>query len=198
MQSSRYVPICTNGLEELTAPISSKEDCGCRFIQNVDTYLPDYTVSHTGRHNLSLHIWNNSLLHSTYHAVLCSTTLPVKEFTICICLWICAEVPPFTAILTLYQYIKHKYYILKYSPPPLPKWANSGIHFWLYREISYLKIIGRWDMKFHSTDHYDIMITFFYDVMPWSLVPPFSGVEKALKMKAAGSSKMLVPVYQVT
>lgn len=43
-----------------------------------------------------------------------------------------------------------------------------------------------------------IMITFFYDVMPWSLVPPFSGVEKALKMKAAGSSKMLVPVYQVT
>lgn len=195
MQSSRYVPICTNGLEELTAPISSKEDCGCRFIQNVDTYLPDYTVSHTGRHNLSLHIWNNSLLHSTYHAVLCSTTLPVKEFTICICLWICAEVPPFTAILTLYQYIKHKYYILKYSPPPFQSEQIVEFTFDSTEKFHTWKSLvgGIW-----SSTALTIMITFFYDVMPWSLVPPFSGVEKALKMKAAGSSKMLVPVYQVT
>jgi hypothetical protein len=34
--------------------------------------------------------------------------------------------------------------------------------------------------------------------MPCSLVPPVSGVEKALKMKAAASSKMVVPMYQAT
>jgi len=55
MQSSKYVAICTHGFEELTAPVFREEDCGYRFIQNVCTYLPDYKLSNTRRHTLSLY-----------------------------------------------------------------------------------------------------------------------------------------------
>jgi hypothetical protein len=78
-QSSRYVSTRTHCFKELTAPIFREGDCGYRFIQNVCTYLPDYKLSHTRRHTLSLYVWQNSSQHRTYHAVLCSTTLPVKE-----------------------------------------------------------------------------------------------------------------------
>jgi len=69
----------THGFEELTAPHFREEDCGNRFIQNVCTYLPDHKLSYIRRHILSLYIWQSSSRHRTYHAVLCSTSLPVKE-----------------------------------------------------------------------------------------------------------------------
>lgn len=52
VQSGRYILICTNCLEDLTACSFREGYCGCRFILNVNTFLPDYVVSHTRRHYL--------------------------------------------------------------------------------------------------------------------------------------------------